>query len=66
MNVDYKEILRRYIGTVRRYNVGEDFIDRLPLADQKVMNSLAPNVAHTEPAITSGNLSRGWFSNLKK
>ena len=62
MSTDYQQLLKRYIATVRRYNVGEDFIDRLPLADQKVLNAPAPKIAHTEPAIVSGNLTGGWFS----
>ena len=45
MSIDYKQLLKRYVATVRRYNVGEDFVDRLSLADQRALNSLAPNVA---------------------
>ena len=65
MNVDYKELLRRYVGTVRRHNDGEDFVDHLPLADQRAIRSIvAPNTSHLEPTIASGNKSGGWFSNF--
>ena len=29
MSIDYKQLLKRYVATVRRYNVGEDFITTL-------------------------------------
>jgi hypothetical protein len=55
MNIDYKELLRRYVGTVRRYNVGEDFIDQLPIVDQRVIRSLvAPNTTMAAPHSLGG------------
>ena len=66
MRTDYKQLLKRYIAAVRRCNVGEDFVDRLPLDDQRILNSLSPRVAHTDAVITSGNLTGGWFSNLRR
>ena len=65
MNGDYKEILRRYVGTVRRHNLGDDFIDHLSIADQRAIRSItAPSTSHLEPAIANGNTTGGWFSNL--
>ena len=63
--VDYKAILRRFVGVVRRHNAGDDFVDHLTIADQRAIRSLvAPATSHLEPTIVSGNKSGGWFSNF--